>query len=59
MKISTGDQLASLNNLRHVHTNPLKCALHQITSNRFEPIRICSIDTLKVNSNTDYENYIV
>ena len=51
----------SVNNKRHVHTNPLKCALAQIASNRFEPIRIHSVHTLVTESKFDYglRNYIV
>ena len=40
--------------LRRVHTNPLKCALDQIASNRFEPIRIGSVHTLVTESEFDY-----
>ena len=40
--------------LRRVHTNPLKCALDQIASNRFEPIRILSVHTLFTESEFDY-----
>ena len=40
--------------LRCVHTNPLKCALDQIASSRFEPIRIRSIHTLFTESEFDY-----
>ena len=46
---------------RPVHTNPLKCALDQIASNRFETIRIRSVHTLVTESESimDYENYIM
>ena len=37
-----------------VHTNALKCTLDQITSNRFEPICICSIYTLVTENEFDY-----
>ena len=40
--------------LRRVHTNPLKCALYQIASNRFEPIRIRSVHTLVSESKFNY-----
>ena len=40
--------------LRRVHTNPLKCALDQIASNRFESIRIRSVHTLVSESEFDY-----
>ena len=40
--------------IRRVHTNPLKCALDQIESNRFEPIRIRSVHTLVSESEFDY-----
>ena len=40
--------------LRHVHTNPLKCALDQIALNHFEPIRIRSVHTLVTESEFDY-----
>ena len=40
--------------LRRVHTNPLKCALDQIASSRFEPIRIRSVHTLFTESEFDY-----
>ena len=39
--------------LRRVHTNAFKCALDQITSNRFEPIRIRSVHTLVTESEFD------
>ena len=39
---------------RPVHTNPLKCTLDQITSNRFEKIRIRSVHTLVTESKFDY-----
>ena len=39
---------------RPVHTNPLKCALDQIASNRFEKIRIRSVHTLVTESEFDY-----
>ena len=42
------------NILRRVHTNPLKCALDQIASNRFESIRIRSVHTLVSESEFDY-----
>ena len=40
--------------IRRVHTNPLKCALDQIASNRFESIRIRSVHTLVSESEFDY-----
>ena len=40
--------------LRRVHTNPLKCALDQTASSRFEPIHIRSIHTLFTESKFDY-----
>ena len=40
--------------LRRVHTNPLKCTLDHIASNRFEPIRIRSVHTLVTKSEFDY-----
>ena len=40
--------------LRRVHTNALKCALDQITSNNFEPIHIHSVHTLVTESEFDY-----
>ena len=43
--------------LGRVHTNPLKCTLDQIASNRFKPICICSIHTLLLK--VDFEKYIV
>ena len=39
---------------RRVHTNPLKCALDQIASSRFESIRIRSVHTLFTESEFDY-----
>ena len=39
---------------RRVHTNPLKYALDQLASSRFEPIRIRSIHTLFTESKYDY-----
>ena len=42
------------NTSRRVHTNPLKCALDQITSSCFEPIRIRSVHTLFTESEFDY-----
>ena len=39
---------------RRVHTNPLKCALDQIASSRFELIRIRSVHTLFTESEFDY-----
>ena len=36
---------------RRVHTNSLKCELHQTI---FEPIHICSIHTLVTESEFDY-----
>ena len=39
---------------RPVHTNPLKCALDQIASNRFEKIRIRSVHTLVTEIEFDY-----
>ena len=46
---------------RPVQTNPLKCALDQIASNRFEKIGIRSVHTSVTESKSimNYENYIV
>ena len=50
----TTSLMDSLVILRRVHTNPLKCALDQIASSRFEPIRIRSVHTLFTESEFDY-----